>query len=90
MNIYEMTIQKFSEFTGEKLVIWESNNSKIWMEANKDSVIYVYIMKNKEVSSYRWEIGQLKVLKTFLMKYQLNPETMLKIGYEKWVKQVSA
>ncbi|MFA5166637.1 MAG: hypothetical protein WC449_05130 [Candidatus Paceibacterota bacterium] len=89
MNIYEMTIQKFSEFTGSKLTIWESEKSKVWMESDKNFDVYVYVLKNGKVSARRWMIGSL-VYSNGVMRYQLNSEYKLKTDYAAWVKQVSA
>lgn len=87
MNIYELTIQKFSEFAGEKLVIWKGEHSEVWMEVNKEFTVYVYILKNGTVSNHRWMIGAL-LYNNGVMRYQLNSEYKLKTDYQNWVKLV--
>lgn len=88
MNIYELTIQKAKEFNGDKLTVWESGKSKVWMEANKDFDIYVYAMKDGKVSAYRWMIGAL-IYNNGVMRYQLNSEYKLKTSYQAWVSLVA-
>ncbi len=94
MTIYEMTLKKYTEFDGSKIVVWtnESGTSKVWMECNKQAQVFVYAMRNNKMLLGCWEIGYLgKVSQDhYNMKlgYKLLNKYYLETGYRKWTQDL--
>lgn len=94
MNIYELAIEAYKKFDGNKLTVWENktNKSKVWMERSKNGTVFVYALQDNKMLLGRWEIGYLGKLSQnrygIKLGYKLLNTRLLKTSYANWIRKM--
>lgn len=81
-TVYEAVKKVFEQgYDGTKVIVFESEKSRVFIERSKD-LVYVYVNYNNKVLSPRWQCGFLSGMsgwKTF---------KTIQRSYRRWVQQI--